>query len=59
MQIEPFRHEVVTPSGEVYLEVWRDNGKLQMLLKTGFVVHLDEKVIPQLAEILQTMKDES
>lgn len=44
--------EIINPSGETYLKVEVRDDKLTLHLKTGYVVVLDAKVIPQLRQIL-------
>lgn len=44
--------EIVTPTGDVYARVEVQSGKLIIHMKTGYQVVMDEKVIPQLRQIL-------
>ena len=47
-------------NGKTYAEIWREDGLLKMAIfarMPGVVIHLDERVIPQLIEALQGLKD--
>lgn len=56
------RHKITTPSGEVYAEVWREDGRLRLILMKylpNVQIIMDEKVIPQLIDALKSIQQES
>ena len=47
-------------NGKTYAELWREGGLLKMAIfarMPGVVIHLDERVIPQLIDALQGLQD--
>ena len=47
-------------NGKTYAELWREDGLLKMAIfarMPGVVIHLDERVIPQLIDALQGLQD--
>ena len=47
-------------NGKTYAEIWREGGLLKMAIfarMPGVVIHMDERVIPQLIEALQGLQD--
>jgi len=47
-------------NGKTYAEIWREDGLLKMAIfarMPGVVIHMDERVIPQLIEALQGLQD--
>ena len=47
-------------NGKTYAELWREGGLLKMAIfarMPGVVIHMDERVIPQLIEALQGLQD--
>ena len=47
-------------NGKTYAEIWRESGLLKMAIfarMPGVVIHMDERVIPQLIEALQGLQD--
>ena len=47
-------------NGKTYAELWREGGLLKMAIfarMPGVVIHLDERVIPQLIEALQGLQN--
>lgn len=54
-------HQIIKPGGEVYAEIWRDGGFLKIILMQyapDVEIHIDEKAIPQFADILQKIRKE-
>jgi hypothetical protein len=56
------KHEIKKPNGEVYAEVWREDGRLRLTLMQyapGIQIQMDEKVIPQLIKVLKLIEQEA
>ena len=53
------KHAVLTPKGSTYLTVYVENGHLLLKLPSGYTMHLDAKVLPQLVGILQELEKET
>lgn len=50
--------EIKKPNGELYMTVWLESGQLKMQLMGSWphpVIHLDERVIPQLRDALNAL----
>ena len=55
------KHKIVKPNGEIYAEIWRDAGFLKIVLMQyapDVEIQIDEKAIPQFADILQQLRKE-
>jgi hypothetical protein len=55
------RATIYQDNGETYAELWREGGLLKMAIfarMPGVVIHLDERVIPQLIEALRGIQDD-
>lgn len=53
------KHQIIKPNGEVDAEVWRDGGLLKIILMQygpDVEIRIDEKAIPQFADILQKLR---
>ena len=56
------KHEIKKQNGEVYAEVWVEDGRLQLTLMQyapGIQIQMDEKVIPQLIKALKLIEQEA
>lgn len=57
-------YEITAPSGRVYANVWKADGRLQIEMLTTYlngqhpIIQLDEKCIPQLQRIFEAMNTE-
>ena len=52
------KHVVLTPKGTTYLTVYVEDKQLLLRLPSGYAMHLDAKVIPQLLGILHEIEKE-
>lgn len=52
------KHVVLTPRGTTYLTVYVEDKQLLLKLPSGYTMHLDAKVIPQLLGILHEIEKE-
>lgn len=54
------KYQVLKPNGEIYMEVWNEQGLLNIHINTGTrpspILHLDEKVIHQFISVLQVIE---
>jgi len=53
------RHSITTPGGTIYATVWKEDGLLKIAMPRypDVTILMDEKAIPQLRSILETLDE--
>ncbi len=54
-------HDIIKPNGKVYARIWVEDGSLRIILMQyapDIEILLDQKAIPQFADILQKIRNE-